>query len=67
MRRHQGVRHGQRRGHRQAVEEQRALGFARQIPDQRHQDDEADFEEDRQAHQEGRDQHGPGGVFLAEL
>ena len=67
MRRHHGVRDGESGGHRKAVEEQRLLRFLREIPGERHEDDEADFEEDRKADQEGGDQDGPDGVLLAEL
>ena len=60
------MRYGERGGHGQPVEEQRPLGFPRQIPHQRHQNDEAHFEEDRQPHQKRRNQHGPRRAVLAE-
>ncbi len=61
------MRDSQRGAHRQPVVEQRPLGFPRQVPDQRDQNDKADFEEDRQAHQEGRCQHGPDSAIAPEL
>lgn len=67
MRRHQRMHHGKRRRHGQAVEQQGALGFPRQIPHQRDHHHESDFEKQREAHQERGDQDGPCGAVRAEL
>ena len=64
--RHQRMGDGERRQHGQPIEQQRALGFARQVPHHRGQDDHAHLEEDRQPYQEGGHQHGPRGALGAE-
>jgi hypothetical protein len=66
MRRHQRMRDGTGRRHGQPIEQQRPFAFAREVPHQRDHDDEADLEEDRQAHQKGRQHHRPGGTLIAE-
>ena len=58
---------GEGRRHGQPVKQQGPLGFAGQVPHQRRQDDETDFEEQRQADQKRRDQDGPHGAFGAEF
>ena len=58
---------GERAGGGQAVVEQRALGFAAQVPDQGNQDDEADLEEDGESDQEGGHGDGPDRALAAEF
>ena len=64
--RDKGVGHGQAGQQRDAVEQQRAAGLARQRIDQRHQDDEPDIKEHRDCHQEAGEGHGPRRAFAAE-
>ena len=58
---------GHGRSHRHAVKQERPLGFASYVPDQRHHDDEGDFHEDGDANEKRCDQKRPRRAVLSKF
>ena len=65
--RNQSVRDGERSGDGETEVEERGFRFAGETPDERNEDDEADFKEDGEADEEGGGEDGPDGALAAEL